>query len=97
MITALRPFRMRADGHINAAWMKPLGGENVVDVMALIWVVVVIKGVVWLLTMLTLALMVIKAMKSSLAKQRDEVAELVSPRWCVKNEVGIKIACPDHL
>jgi hypothetical protein len=49
--------------------MKPLGGENVVDVMALIWVVVVIKGVVWLLTMLTLALMVIKAMKSALAKQ----------------------------
>ena len=68
MITALRPFRMRANGHINAAWMKPLGAENVVDVMALIWVVVVIKGVVWLRTMLTLALMVIKAMKSVLTE-----------------------------
>ena len=97
MITALRPFQMRADGHINAAWMKAFGGENVVDVIALIWVVVVIKGVVWLLAMLTLALMVVKAIKPALAKQRDEVAELVSPRWFVPNEVGIKIACPDHL
>jgi hypothetical protein len=49
--------------------MKSLGGEHVVDVIALICVVVEVKGVVWLLPMLTLALMVIKAMKSALAKQ----------------------------
>ena len=69
MITALRPVRMRADGHINAVRVKFLGGEDVVDVIALICAVLVIKGVVWLLPMLTFALMVIKAMKSALAKQ----------------------------
>lgn len=59
---------MRANEHFNAARMKLLVSENVIDVIALIRIVVVIKGVVWLFAMLTLALMVVKTMKPALAK-----------------------------
>ena len=96
MITALRPFRMGADGDINPVWMESLGSENIIDVVASVGPMVEIKGVVRFLAMFTLALMVVKAIKPALPKQRDEVAELVSPRWFVPDEVGVKIACPDH-
>lgn len=35
MIAALRPVRVRANGHIDAEWMKLLGGEYIVDVITL--------------------------------------------------------------
>jgi hypothetical protein len=69
MIAAFRPVRIRADGHINAVWMKFFRGEDVIDVVALICVVMEIKGFVCLFPMITFALMVIKAVKSALAKQ----------------------------
>jgi hypothetical protein len=80
---------MRANEHFNAARMKLLVSENVIDVIALMRVVVVIKGVVWLLAMLTLALMVVNQIRDAAhavvealgLEQTDAVVEGLATRW----------------
>lgn len=69
MITALRPIRMRANGYINTARMKPLGGEYVVDVIALLCAVMEIKGVIRFFPVLTRPVMVIETVKPALPKK----------------------------
>ena len=65
--------------------------------IALVCVVIEVKCLVWLLTMLTSTLPMIKTVKPMLAKKRDEILKFVSPRWTVKNEIRIEVSSPDNI
>jgi hypothetical protein len=76
--------------------MQSLCGEHVVDMITLVRVMVEVERLLWLLTVPTFTLAMIKAVESALPEKCNEVGELVSTRRPVEYKTGVKVACPDN-
>jgi len=83
----------------NAEWgkLEAAASKHIVYVKPSLGVVVKIERVLGLVSVLTDPLLMVKAANPVTVEKADKVAELVFAGWSVKNETGVKVACPDNI
>jgi len=97
MIALTRPIGMGAESNAECGRLEAAASKHIVYVKPSLGVVVKIERVLGLVSVLTGPLLMVKAANPVTVEKADKVAELVFAGWSVKNETGVKVACPDNI
>ena len=97
MIAQTRPIGMGAEANAECRRLEAAASKHIVYVKPSLGVVVKIERVLGLVSVLTATLLMVKAANPVTVEKADKVAELVFAGWSVKNETGVKVACPDGI
>jgi hypothetical protein len=88
---------MGAKANAECGRLEAAASKYIVYVKPSLGVVVKIERVLGLVSVLTGPLLMVKAANPVTVEKADKVAELVFAGWSVKNETGVKVACPDGI